>query len=210
MNVEISNYSQDGLTGKKTNVSEKSFNRPINETLIHQLVIHYLAGARSGTSAQKSRSEVAGGGKKPWRQKGTGRARAGTSSSPIWRSGGVTFASKTRDHKTKLNKKMHRAALQCIFSELIRADRLLLGEGLFDGNQKNLRARDVSDSLAKLNARRKVLLLNKVDENYRRATNNIPNLDVFDVNHINPALLVSADVVIVNSEALEVLEGRFV
>ena len=209
MSIEINNYSQDGLTGSKTIVNEDAFGRPMNTTLVHQLVTHYLAGARAGTSAQKSRSEVSGGGKKPWRQKGTGRARAGTSSSPIWRSGGVTFASKTRSYKSKLNKKMYRAGLQCIFSELIRQERLLLGEGLFDGKQDTLKVRQVSDSLGNLEVRRKVLLLNKVSETYSRGTNNIPNLDVFDVNSINPASLISADVVIVNSDALEVLEGRF-
>lgn len=210
MTVEISIYSQDGLTGNKAKLSAEAFDRPLNESLIHQLVTHYLACARSGTSAQKSRSEVRGGGKKPWRQKGTGRARAGTSRSPIWRSGGVTFASKTRNFKTKLNKKMYRAALQCIFSELIRQQRLLLGEGVFDGKQTNLKTKDISESLKHLEAHRKVLLFSKVDDAYERATNNIPNLDVFDVNTINPAVLVSADVVIVNTDALEALEGRFV
>jgi large subunit ribosomal protein L4 len=209
MSVEISIYSQDGLTGGKTKINADVFDRPINETLVHQLVTHYLAGGRAGTSAQKSRSEVRGGGKKPWRQKGTGRARAGTTRSPIWRSGGVTFASKTRDFSNKINKKMYRAALQCIFSELLRQDRLLLGEGVFDGKQEDLQTRQIADSLMHLSGRRKVLLLNKVDETYQRATNNIPNLEVFDVNTINPALLVSADVVIVNSDALETLEGRF-
>lgn len=209
MSVEISVYSQDGMTGDKTRVSEEVFDRPINETLVHQLVTHYLAGGRSGTSAQKTRSEVSGGGKKPWRQKGTGRARAGTARSPIWRSGGVTFASKTRDHSNKINKKMYRAALQCIFSELIRQNRLLHGEGVFDGKQETLQTRQMSDSLSHLDGRRKVLLLNKVNETYLRATSNIPNLDVFDVNTINPASLVAADVVIVNSDALDTLEGRF-
>ena len=208
--MEINIYTQDGLTGNKANVNEEIFSRPINETLVHQLVTHYLAGGRAGTSAQKTRSEVSGGGKKPWRQKGTGRARAGTSSSPIWRSGGVTFASKTRNHKNKINKKMYKAALQCIFSELIRQDRLLFGQGIFDGKQEALKTRDLSDSLGRMEARRKVLLLADVSEAYKRATNNIPNLEVFDVNTINPASLVSADAVIVNSEALEALEGRFV
>jgi large subunit ribosomal protein L4 len=210
MSIEISVCSQDGLTGNKAKINETVFNRPMNETLIHQLVTHYLAGARSGTSAQKSRSEVTGSGKKPWRQKGTGRARSGSFQSPIWRSGGVTFASKTRNYKNKINKKMYRAALQSIFSELIRQERLLLGEGVFDGKQEDIKTREMYDSLTHLDGRKKVLLLNKVNETYLRATNNIHDLDVFDVNTINPAALVSADVVIVNSDALESLEGRFV
>ena len=148
-------------------------------------------------------------GKKPWRQKGTGRARAGSAQSPIWRAGGVTFASKTRNHKNKINKKMYRAALQSIFSELIRQERLLLGEGVYNGKQDSIKTREICNSLTHLNGRRKVLLLNKVNEIYLRATNNIHDLDVFDVNTINPAALVSADVVIVNSDALEALEGRF-
>ena len=209
MSIEISVCSQDGLTGNKAKVSEAAFSRPMNETLIHQLVTHYRAGSRAGTSAQKSRSEVAGSGKKPWRQKGTGRARAGSVQSPIWRAGGVTFASKTRSHQNKINKKMYRAALQSIFSELIRQERLLLGEGVYDGKQEVIKTQEMCNSLTHLNGRRKVLLLNKVNETYLRATNNIHDLDVFDVNTINPAALVSADVVIVNSDALEALEGRF-
>ncbi len=209
MSIEIGVCSQDGLTGNKAKVSETVFNRPMNETLIHQLVTHYQAGARAGTSAQKSRSEVTGSGKKPWRQKGTGRARSGSFQSPIWRSGGITFASKTRNYKNKINKKMYRAALQSIFSELIRQGRLLLGEGVFDGKQESIKTREMYNSLTHLDGRRKVLLLNKVNETYLRATNNIHDLDVFDVNTINPAALVSADVVIVNSDALEALEGRF-
>ncbi|MEE9346023.1 MAG: 50S ribosomal protein L4 [Methylococcales bacterium] len=209
MSIEISVCSEDGLTGNKTKVNETVFSRPMNETLIHQLVTHYRAGARSGTSAQKSRAEVTGSRKKPWRQKGTGRARAGSAQSPIWRAGGVTFASKTRNHKNKINKKMYRAALQSIFSELIRQERLLLGEGVYNGKQDSIKTREICNSLTHLNGRRKVLLLNKVNEIYLRATNNIHDLDVFDVNTINPAALVSADVVIVNSDALEALEGRF-
>lgn len=210
MSTEINIFSQNGLTGDKASVNGEIFTRPMNESLVHQLIVHYLACARSGASAQKSRSEVSGGGKKPWRQKGTGRARAGTSRSPIWRSGGVTFASKTRNHQTKLNKKMYRAALQCIFSELIRQNRLLLGEGVFDGQQESLKTKQIADSLNHIDARKKVLLFNEVNDSYQRATNNIPNLDVFDVNRINPASLVSADIVIINTKALQALEGRFV
>jgi len=111
-------------------VSDATFARDYNEDLVHQVVTSYLAGARQGTKAQKTRSEVSGGGKKPWRQKGTGRARAGTIRSPIWRSGGVTFAAKPRDHSVKVNRKMYRAALKTIMSELARQDRLVVVETL--------------------------------------------------------------------------------
>ena len=111
-------------------VSEANFAREYNEALVHQVVTAFLSGARQGTRAQKTRSEVAGGGKKPWRQKGTGRARAGTIRSPIWRSGGVTFAAKPQDHSQKVNRKMYRAAMRSILSELARTDRLMIVEAL--------------------------------------------------------------------------------
>ena len=115
-------------------VSEVAFGKEFNQDLVHQAVTSYLAGARQGTRAQKTRAEVSGGGKKPWRQKGTGRARAGTIRSPIWRTGGVTFAAKPQDHSQKLNRKMYRAALRSILSELARQDRLVVVES-FDVDQ---------------------------------------------------------------------------
>src|SRR6056300_2046742 len=118
------------VAGGTVEVSDVAFGREFNESLIHQVVTAYLAGARQGTRAQKTRSEVSGGGKKPWRQKGTGRARAGTTRSPIWRSGGVTFAAQPQDHSTKVNRKMYRAALRSIMSELARQDRLMVVESL--------------------------------------------------------------------------------
>ena len=114
--------------GTAVAVSDATFGREYNESLVHQVVTAYMAGARQGSKAQKTRSEVAGGGIKPWRQKGTGRARSGTSSSPIWRSGGVTFAAKPRNFEQKLNKKMYRAAMQSILSELVRQERLVVAD----------------------------------------------------------------------------------
>jgi large subunit ribosomal protein L4 len=116
--------------GKKIDVSEATFGRDFSEALVHQVVTAYLAGARAGTKAQKSRSTASGGGRKPWRQKGTGRARAGTIRSPIWRGGGRTFAATPRDHSQKVNRKMYRGALQAIFSELVRQDRLVVVNSL--------------------------------------------------------------------------------
>src|SRR5690606_22673262 len=109
-------------------VSERTFGSEFNETLVHQAVVAYMAGGRQGSRAQKTRAEVTGGGKKPWRQKGTGRARSGSSVGPIWRGGGVTFAARPQDHSQKLNKKMYRAALRSILSELVRLDRLVVVE----------------------------------------------------------------------------------
>ena len=109
-------------------ISDAAFGREFNEALVHQVVVAYLAGARQGSRANKSRSEVRGGGRKPWRQKGTGRARAGTIRSPIWRGGGRTFAAKPQDHSEKVNRKMYRGALRCILSELVRQDRLIACE----------------------------------------------------------------------------------
>jgi len=126
-------------------VCERTFGGEFNETLVHQAVVAYMAGGRQGTRAQKTRSEVSGGGKKPWRQKGTGRARAGTIRSPIWRSGGVTFAAKPQDHSQKLNKKMYRAALRSILAELVRSERLVVVEDF------TVEAPKTKDLLAKLN-----------------------------------------------------------
>jgi len=138
------------LPGKKTgkekvSVSDESFTKEYNEPLVHQTVVTYMAGARQGSVKQKTRSEVRGGGRKPWRQKGTGRARAGTIRSPIWRSGGVTFAARPQDHSKKLNKKMYRGAMQCILSELIRQERL------FVVNEFALESHKTKELIGKLN-----------------------------------------------------------
>ncbi len=127
--MELNLTTATGKASKKTvEVSDANFARDFNETLVHQAVTAYMAGGRSGTRAQKTRSEVRGGGKKPWRQKGTGRARSGTIRSPIWRSGGVTFAAKPQDWSQKMNKKMYRAAIRSILSELVRQERLMIVE----------------------------------------------------------------------------------
>ena len=133
-------------TGAAVAVSESAFGREFNEALVHQIVTAYMAGGRQGTKAQKTRAEVAGGGKKPWRQKGTGRARSGTATSPIWRSGGVTFAAKPRNYEQKVNKKMYRAAMQSILSELVRQERLVVADDFKVDTHKT------KDFVKKLNA----------------------------------------------------------
>ena len=124
MELQIKNTS--GEPSGQMTVADETFARPFNETLVHQVVVAYLAGARAGTRAQKNRAQVSGGGAKPFRQKGTGRARAGTTRGPLWRGGGVTFAARPQDHSQKVNRKMYRAAMRSIFSESLRQDRLLV------------------------------------------------------------------------------------
>ena len=156
-------------------VCERTFGGEFNETLVHQAVVAYMVGGRQGTRAQKTRSEVSGGGKKPWRQKGTGRARAGTIRSPIWRSGGVTFAAKPQDHSQKLNKKMYRAALRSILAELVRSERLVVVEDF------TVEAPKTKDLLAKLNGMglTDVLIVSDaVDQNLYLAARNLPHVYV--------------------------------
>jgi large subunit ribosomal protein L4 len=208
MTVEIQIYSNEGISSAKHELNAVGFQREFNEDLVHQLICHYQAGARAGTSAQKTRSEVRGGGKKPWAQKGGGRARAGTIRSPIWRSGGVTFAGKTRSFANKINKKMYRAAIQCIFSELARQQRLVLGQGVLAGAGEEIRTKELHQILQGIDARRMVLLVDSSNEQLERAANNIPDVLVMTTNSINPVVLVGADLVIASSEAIQVLEGR--
>ena len=184
-------------------VSETTFGREFNEALIHQVVVAYANGARQGTRAQKSRSEVSGGGKKPWRQKGTGRARAGSIRSPLWRTGGVTFAAKPQDHSQKVNKKMYRAALQSILSELVRQDRLIVVE------QFAIDAPKTKDLVAKLKgmALSDVLIVTpEVDENLFLAARNLYKVDVRDVSGLDPVSLIAFDKVLMTADAVKQIE----
>ncbi len=184
-------------------VSETTFGREFNEALIHQVVVAYANGARQGTRAQKSRSEVSGGGKKPWRQKGTGRARAGSIRSPIWRSGGVTFAAKPQDHSQKVNKKMYRAALQSILSELVRQERLIVVE------QFSIEAPKTKELVAKLKGLdlTDVLIVTpEVDENLFLAARNLYKVDVRDVTGLDPVSLIAFDKVLITADAVKQIE----
>ena len=184
-------------------VCERTFGGEFNETLVHQAVVAYMAGGRQGTRAQKTRSEVSGGGKKPWRQKGTGRARAGTIRSPIWRSGGVTFAAKPQDHSQKLNKKMYRAALRSILSELVRLDRLVVVEDFA------VEAPKTKALLGKLNGMglSDVLIVTEaVDQNLYLAARNLPHVDVRDVQGTDPVSLIAFDKVLVTVSAVKKFE----
>ena len=196
------------LPGKKTgkekiSLSDESFGKAYNEPLVHQSVVTYMAGARQGSVKQKTRSEVRGGGHKPWRQKGTGRARAGTTSSPIWRSGGVTFAARPRDHSKKLNKKMYRGAMQCILSELIRQDRLLVV------NEFSVETNKTKALVAKLKEYEldNVLIVSEqVEKNLYLAARNLHKVDVLDVAGIDPVSLIGFEKVLMTVSALKKVE----
>jgi large subunit ribosomal protein L4 len=184
-------------------VSETTFGLEFNEALVHQVVVAYAAGARAGTRAQKTRSEVSGGGAKPWRQKGTGRARAGTSRGPIWRTGGVTFAAKPQDHSQKVNRKMYRGAIKSILSELVRQERLVVVENFAVETPKT------KELVAKLNGLelKDVLIITpEVDENLFLSARNLYKVDVRDVDGIDPVSLVGFEKVLMTATAVKQLE----
>ncbi len=191
--------------GKKLSVSDDIFARDYNEGLIHQVVVSYMSASRSGTSAQKTRSEVSGGGAKPWRQKGTGRARAGTIRSPIWRSGGVTFASKTRDYSKKVNKKMYRAAVSSIFSKLIKEERLIVVDSLQMDEPKT---KMMSAKLAEFGVKDVLIITSELNKNVFLSTRNLINVSAIDVGAVNPLDLVSFNNVIIEKDALVSIEGK--
>ncbi|NLQ18662.1 50S ribosomal protein L4 [Marinomonas sp. M1K-6] len=193
------------LTGAEgtVEVSDVAFAREYNEALVHQVVTSYLAGARQGSRAQKTRSEVAGGGRKPWKQKGSGRARAGTIRSPLWRSGGVTFAAKPQDHSQKVNKKMYRAAMRTIWSELVRQDRLVVVEDL---KLEAPKTKLFIAKMAELNIENALIVSHELDSNLFLAARNIPNVDVRDAASIDPVSLIAYDKVLVTVGALKQVE----
>ena len=169
-------------------VSDATFGGDYNETLVHQAVVAYMAGGRQGSKQQKTRSDVSGGGKRPWRQKGTGRARAGTTRGPIWRGGGVTFAARPQNHDQKLNKKMYRAAIRSILAELVRSDRLVVVEDFV------VEAPKTKELLGKLNdmGLTDVLIVSDaVDQNLYLAARNLPHVDVRDVQGSDPVSLIA-------------------
>ena len=186
-------------------VSETTFGREYNEALVHQVVTAYAAAARQGSRAQKTRSEVAGGGKKPWRQKGTGRARAGTIRSPIWRSGGVTFAAKPQSWEQKVNKKMYRGAIRSILSELVRQERLIVVEkfGVEAPKTKELAAK-----LNELELSDVLIVTAEVDENLFLSSRNLYKVDVRDVAGVDPVSLVAFDKVLMTADAVKQLEEK--
>ncbi|MGA7801852.1 MAG: 50S ribosomal protein L4 [Gammaproteobacteria bacterium] len=186
-------------------VSDAAFAGPFNEGLVHQVVVAYLAGARAGTRAQKTRSDVSGGGTKPWRQKGTGRARAGSIRSPLWRGGGVTFAARPQDHSQKVNKKMYRAAMRSILSELVRQDRLVVVEGLAVAAAKT---RELTSQLKDLGLDDVLIVHDSPDDNLYLAARNLPKVAVCDAAGIDPVSLVGAEKVLMTVAAVRQFEER--
>lgn len=197
--MELTLQDQSG----KLEVADTAFGRAYNESLVHQAVVACLAGARRGTRAQKNRSDVRGGGAKPWRQKGTGRARAGTSSSPLWRQGGVTFAARPQDHSQRLNRKMYRGALCSILSELVRQERLVVVDSLGIDEPKT---RLLVNRLEELGGRDALIVLTEIDANIALAGRNLPHVDVVGVGEINPVNLLRHDHVVMTAEAVKQIE----
>lgn len=191
------------VSGSAVELSEVAFGREFNEALVHQVVTAYLAGGRQGSKAQKSRGEVSGGGRKPFRQKGTGRARAGSIRSPIWVGGGKTFAARPQDWSQKVNRKMYRGAMQCILAELVRQDRLVLVE---DFSVEAPKTKELLAKLNDLNATRALIVTDAVDENLYLAARNIPHVDVVDAAAIDPVSLIAFDKVVMSVAAAKKIE----
>ena len=188
---------------KKITVSDAIFGADYKESLVHQLVTAYMAASRAGTKAQKNRAAVRGGGTKPWRQKGTGRARAGTIRSPIWRSGGVTFAAKPRDYTQKVNRKMYRAGICSILSELARQDRLVIVEDITVDAPKT---KQLIGKLADLGVSKTLIITETGDEKLYLSARNLPSVEVSDVAGLNPVNLVRYEHVVATVGAVRAIE----
>lgn len=186
------------------NISENAFSKDFNESLVHQAVVSFLAGSRQGTSKQKTRSEVRGGGKKPYRQKGTGRARAGTIRSPLWRGGGIAFAATPRNYSKKINKKMYRAAIRSIFSELLRQGRLVAIEKPVLEKPKT---KEIANFLKEFSLSKVLIITDELDVNLYLSARNIPNVDIITVREINPVNLLKAQKVAVTADAFKKLRN---
>lgn len=191
------------VSGAAVELSDVAFGREFNEALVHQVVTAYLAGGRQGSKAQKTRGEVSGGGKKPFKQKGTGRARAGSIRSPIWRGGGKTFAARPQDWSQKVNRKMYRGAMQCILAELVRQDRLILIEEI---SVESPKTKDLLVKLQALNATKALIITDAVDENLYLAARNLPHVDVIDTAAVDPVSLIAFEKVIMSVSAAKKLE----
>ena len=191
--------------GSALKVSDAVFGADYNESLIHQAVIAYQAGARQGTRAQKNRSAVSGGGAKPWRQKGTGRARAGTSRSPIWRGGGKTFPAATQDFSQKMNRKAYRSAMRSILSELVRQERLIVTELTV----KEPKTKQLVSQLKELNLSDVLFVTHEFDENLALASRNLYHIGILEAHEINPLSLIGFEKVVMTAEAVKQIEESF-
>lgn len=192
-------------TGESLKLNDTVFNVDFNSPLVHQVVQAYISNGHGGTKAQKSRSDVRGGGAKPWRQKGSGRARAGTRNSPIWRGGGVTFATKPTVTWQKINRKMYRGAMRCILSELMRQKRITITES-FDIDQPKTKL--LLQTLHDLKLQNPTLVLNQPSANLQKAVSNLKNISLETSTNVSPTLLVSAEQLLIDVESIRALEAR--
>jgi large subunit ribosomal protein L4 len=191
---------------EKVNLSEKCFGVEYKKTLVHQVITSYFSNGRENYSSQKNRSDVRGGGKKPWKQKGTGRARAGTTRGPIWRGGGVTFASGKRNYSEKINKKMYNGAMRSIMSELIRNDKVVAIDKI---DLKEIKTKEISNLLKEHNLESVLIITNKIDEKLFLSARNIKNVGIATVDYLDPPLMLSFKKVLILKDALEGFEKRF-
>jgi large subunit ribosomal protein L4 len=193
------------VSGSELEVSEATFGQKFNEALVHQVVTAYRAASRAGTKAQKSRAEVRGGGKKPWAQKGTGQARAGSSRSPIWVGGGKTFAAKPRDFAQKVNRKMYRGAIRSMLSELARTERLVVTDGI---PLEAAKTRLLANQLKSWSLQKVLIVVEATDEKLYLASRNLPYVEVLEVTALNPLSLASYDKVLMTVAAVKRVEER--
>tara|TARA_Y100000996_G_scaffold378700_1_gene331521 strand:+ start:622 stop:1245 length:624 start_codon:yes stop_codon:yes gene_type:complete len=202
--MEIKVLNQNGSGDSNVSLPESVFGQSFNADLVHQLITTYTANGHQNTKGQKNRSAVRGGGKKPWKQKGTGRARAGTIRSPIWRGGGVTFAKKfKKNNPKKINKKMYRSAMRSIWSKLAEENKIIaLNEINIDEPVKSSQVKKI---LSDIGVSRALVILNKNNEKLNKASKNLKECDVLTISSINPSLLINADNVVVTSETISSL-----
>ncbi len=193
------------LSGGELDVADEIFSRPYNDALVHQVVVSYQAAGRQGSKAQKTRSQVRGGGKKPWKQKGSGRARAGSSRSPIWRSGGKSFAAVPRDYRKQVNRKMYRGAMQCIFSQLIREDRLRVVNNF---SVENTKTKSLNEMLQVLGMSEALIIVDEVTPALYLSSRNLVNFEVCDVQSVDPVSLIAYAHVIITETAIAQFEER--
>ncbi len=192
-------------SGETIEISDTVFSTNYNQALVHQVVQSYISNGHQGTKAQKSRSDVRGGGAKPYKQKGTGRARAGTRSSPIWRGGGVTFAAKPHVSQRRINRKMYRGAMKCILSELLRKQRLTVVENLdLDSHQTQA----LNQALHELNHQDSLLILSNPSSNVQRAAANLKSIELLTASRVNPAALIQAKKVLMDVDSMRQLESQ--
>ena len=200
--MKLDVLSQDSAK-QNIQISDEIFSNEFNSDLVHQVVTSFLSGARQGSHSQKNRSDARGGGKKPYRQKGTGRARAGTIRSPIWRGGGVAFASSPRDYSKKVNKKMYRAAIRSILSELLRQERLV---AITTPKLTEPKTKLMANYLKDLQLEKALIIVDELDTNLYLSARNIPHLEVATVKEINPVMLLRSERVAITPEAFKLIE----